>query len=72
MADSTLAEGRAIRDNISMQDDAQRQINSIVSQTTALIAALTTLHTNVVAGDKAEILAMRSDLIARLTAAVAI
>lgn len=72
MPDLTLAEGQTIRDNLASYDDLQRKMLSIESQTIAWMAEATTLHGSVLPEDQVTIIALRDDLIARLTAAVAI
>ena len=67
-----LADTRAAINNVATQDDLTRKIGTIESQVVAWMATATTLHGNVDTADRAEILAMRDDLVARLTAAVAI
>ena len=67
-----LADTRTANDNVATQDDLTRKIGTIESEVVAWMATATTLHGAVDAADKAEILAMRDDLVARLTTAVAI
>jgi len=67
-----LNDTRTANNNVASQDDLQRRIGTIESQVLAWMAQAITLHSDVDAGDKAEILAMRDDLVARLTAATAI
>jgi len=62
-----LADTRKANNNVSIQDDLTRKIGTIESQVTAWIATATTLHGDVDTADKAEILAMKADLVARLT-----
>lgn len=72
MADLTLAEGQKIRDNLTSYDDLARKMLSLESQTVVWMAEATTLYGEVLPEDQATIQALRDDLIARLTAAVAI
>jgi len=67
-----LADTRKANNNVARQDDLNRRIGTIESQVLAWMAEATQLHTDVDAGDKAEVLAMRDDLIAKLTASVVI
>lgn len=67
-----LADTRTANDNVAKQDELTRGIGNIESQVVAWMAGATTLHGAVDASDKAEILAMRDDLVARLIAATAI
>ena len=68
----TDAEFKQMRDNDSLRTEANRKILSLESQTQALMAELIVLHGGSHADDKADILAMRDDLITRLKAAVAL
>jgi hypothetical protein len=72
MANLTLEEARAARDNISRQDALNAEMLRIESQTLAWIGSATTLYNDVVEADKANVLVMRQLLIDKLTAAVAI
>ena len=72
MADLTLAQGRTIRDNLASYDDLQRKMLALESQTQAWMAEATTLYGSVLPEDQAEVASLRSDLIARLQAAVAV
>jgi hypothetical protein len=72
MADLTLAEAQKARDNLARKEDLERRIAQIESQTIAWMAEAVVLHGDVVVADRPAVLAMRDDLVARLTAAVAI
>lgn len=72
MAELTLAEARKARDNLSRKDDLERRMAQIESQTIAWMAEATQLYGDVVAADKPTVMALRDDLIARLTAAVSL
>jgi hypothetical protein len=72
MADLTLQQAQTARDNLASYDDLQRKMLSLESQTIAWMAEATSLHGAVLVEDQATILALRNDLVARLTAAVAI
>lgn len=63
---TALADTRKANNNVAIQDDLTRKIGIIESQVIAWIATAATLHSDVDSGDKAEILAMKADLISRL------
>lgn len=67
-----LADTRTANNNVALQDELTRKIGNIESQVVAWMAEATTLHGAVDAADKAEILAMRADLVDKLTAATVI
>ena len=67
-----LADTRTANNNVSAQDELTRKIGTIESQVVAWMAEATALHASVDAADQAEILAMRDDLVSRLTVATTI
>lgn len=67
----SLAQARIDRDNLAMEDDLIRKKSSLVSQATAWIAGATTLHGNVSAEDKQQILDLKAALISELSAVLA-
>ncbi|MCP4144457.1 MAG: hypothetical protein GY752_04140 [bacterium] len=69
---SLLADDRLARDNLATYDDLVSRMNSIESQTLAWMATATTLHGTVDTADRSVIIALRDDLVAKLTAATAI
>ena len=67
-----LADSRIARDNLAVNDDLIQRMNSIESQTIAWMATATALHGTVDVADQSVVLALRDQLIAKLTAAVAV
>ena len=67
-----LADTRTANNNVAAQDELTRKIGTIESQVVAWMAEAVTLHASVDAADQAEILAMRDDLVSRLTVATTI
>ena len=72
MAILTNDEYNTMRDNSSSTDDLNRRIGIIESTVLVWMSEATTLHTNSHTDDKAAVIAMRNDLKARLTAAIAL
>lgn len=67
-----LSDTKTARDNLASFEDLQREKLQIESRTLAWMGKATTLYNSVDNADHATVLAERDDLIARLTAAVAI
>ena len=67
-----LVDSRTARDNLAIQDDLTQKMHSLESQTIAWMATATTLHGSVEAADQSVVLALRQQLISKLTTAVTI
>ena len=67
-----LSETRTANDNVSSYDDLTRRIGTIESTVIAWMGQATALHSAVDTVDQASILALRTDLIARLNTATTI
>ena len=67
-----LSETRTANDNVSSYDELTRRIGTIESTVIAWMAEAATLHGDVDAADQPVVLALRADLIAKLTAATTI
>lgn len=72
MAILTDAEFKQMQSNSSLRDELTRKMLSLESQTIAWIAEAVALHGTSHNADKADVIALKDDLIARLTAAVAL
>jgi len=69
---SLLNDDRVARDNLATEDRLTQQMNSIESQVLAWMETATALHGSVDVSDQAQVLALRDQLVSKLTAAVAI
>ena len=67
-----LADTRTANDNVSSYDDLTRRIGTIESTVLAWMAEATTLYGDVDAADQATVLALRTSLVSKLTAATTI
>jgi len=70
MAELTNAEFEQARDNAATRQKLISDMLALEGNTINWMAQATVLHTNSHADDKADIIALRDDLIARLTSAV--
>ena len=72
MAILTDAEFKQMQSNSSVRDELNRKMLSLESQTIAWMAEAVALHGTSHTDDKVGVIALRDDLIARLTSAVAL
>ena len=70
MVQLTEAEYTQARDNVSRKDDLTRRKEKLVTDTQVWMSEAVALHTSSHPDDKASVIALRADLITKLTAAV--
>ena len=63
---------RISRDNLATEDQLISQMNTLESQVLAWMGTATALHASVEVSDQAQVIALRQQLIDKLTAALAV